>query len=146
MYSLSYDTRKISSEIKSYCDLFDDELKYPSLDYLYKFRVLVCTLSTSGCLSRARHDACFRPDYFSYVFIDECASAHETMALIPIAGKSVSELNSIFPIEIFFSYLRFMHISRSNTRQYRTDWGSKTTRCSHEVRLVQEVGFQNIFI
>lgn len=88
MYSLSYDTSKISSEMESYCNMFGDELQFPPLEYLYTFRVLVCTLSTSGCLSRARHNACFKNDHFGFVFIDECASAHETMALIPIAGKT----------------------------------------------------------
>lgn len=96
MYSMSYDISKISSEIKPYCNLFGDELKYPSLDYLYKFRVIICTLSTSGCLVKARHNACFTSDHFGYIFIDECASAQETMALIPIAGKCFCKWDSIF--------------------------------------------------
>lgn len=88
MFSASYDHEKISSTIAPFCNLYDGELKYPILDYLYKFRVIICTLSTSGTLVRAgllsRH---FRAQHFDYVFIDECASAHETMSLIPIAGK-----------------------------------------------------------
>lgn len=87
MFSKSYDLDQISATIKPFCNLFDEELKYPGLEYLYKFRVLICTLSTSGCLVRARHSIHFDPKHFGYVFIDECASANETMALIPIAGK-----------------------------------------------------------
>lgn len=83
MFSMSYDLDQISSTIEPFCNLFDGELKYPSLEYLYQFRVLICTLSTSGCFVRARnHDR----RHFGYVFIDESASAHETMTLIPIAG------------------------------------------------------------
>lgn len=89
MFSQSYDHDKISSTLKPFCNLYDGELKYPSLNYLYKFRVLICTLSTAGCLVRARGSGFFEAAHFGYVFIDECASAHETMALIPIAGKNV---------------------------------------------------------
>lgn len=88
MFSMSYDVDQISETIKPFCNLFDGELKYPSLKYLYRFRVLICTLSTSGCMVRARNCFDFNPRHFGYVFIDECASAHETMALIPIAGKN----------------------------------------------------------
>lgn len=87
LLSTSYDLDKISSTIKPFCNLFDGELKYPALEYLYKFRVLVCTLSTSGCLVRARKSFHFNPKHFGYVFIDECASANELMSLIPIAGR-----------------------------------------------------------
>lgn len=87
MFSASYDLDQISDTIRPFCNLFEGELKYPSLDYLYQFRVLICTLSTSGCLVRARHCLDYNRHHFGYVFIDECASAHETMALIPIAGK-----------------------------------------------------------
>lgn len=87
LFSLSYDLDKISATIKPFCNLYDGELEYPSLECLYEFRVLICTLSTSGCLVRARISTDFNPKHFGYVFIDECASAHETMALIPIAGK-----------------------------------------------------------
>lgn len=89
MFSQSYDHDKISSTLEPFCNLYDGELKYPSLDYLYRFRVLICTLSTAGCLVRARASEIFDAAHFGYVFIDECASAHETMSLIPIAGKHV---------------------------------------------------------
>lgn len=82
MFSMSYDTAKISETIERFCNLFDGQLKYPMLESLYEYRVLICTLSAAGNLVRAR----FNADHFGYVFIDECASATETMALIPIAG------------------------------------------------------------
>lgn len=89
MFSKSYDHDKIISTLEPFSNLYDGELKYPSLDYLYEFRVLICTLSTAGCLVRARESQVFEAAHFDYVFIDECASAHETMSLIPIAGKNV---------------------------------------------------------
>lgn len=87
MFSMAYDHEKISSTIEPFCNLYDGELKLPSLDYFYKFRVLICTLSTAGCLVRARENFKFNAAHFGYIFIDECASAQETMSLIPIAGK-----------------------------------------------------------
>lgn len=86
MFSISTDFDHISPTIAPFCNLLDGTLKYPSLDYLYGFRVLICTLATSGCLVRARKNKEFNAGHFGYVFIDECASAHETMSLIPIAG------------------------------------------------------------
>lgn len=97
MFSMSYNHDKISPTMESFCNLYDGELKYPSLDFLYKYRVLICTLSTAGCLVRSRSK--FNAAHFGYVFIDECASAHETMSLIPIAGKKRCSfhLNQSYP-------------------------------------------------
>ncbi|XP_037051434.1 putative helicase mov-10-B.1 [Bradysia coprophila] len=88
MLSVSHDKADISSTIKPFCNLFDGRLNYPELSYLYKFRVLICTLSVSGCLVRAYKSD---PKHFSYVFIDECANACETMTLVPIAGLCTSK-------------------------------------------------------
>lgn len=87
IYAKSYDKRKINERIKPICNLLKDELRFPSLEFLYKFRVLICTLSTSGCLTRACVDDSFDSGHFSHIIIDECASTHETVTLIPIAGK-----------------------------------------------------------
>ncbi|XP_037051435.1 putative helicase mov-10-B.1 [Bradysia coprophila] len=83
MFSVNHDKNDISSTIEPFCNLFNGKLNYPELSYLYKYRVLICTLSVSGCLVRAYKSD---PKHFSYVFIDECASACETMTLVPIAG------------------------------------------------------------
>ncbi|KAG4069886.1 hypothetical protein HA402_009593 [Bradysia odoriphaga] len=83
MFSLNHDKNDISQTIEPFCNLFDGKLNYPELSYLYKFRVLICTLFVSGCLVRAHKSD---PKHFGYVFIDECASACETMTLVPIAG------------------------------------------------------------
>lgn len=104
MYSMSFDLKKVSSTIEPYCNLIDGEFKLPSLQEIYKFRVLICTLSTSGFLNGSqmlpknkygptRMNMKIRPNHFDYVFIDECASAHETMSLIPIAGNEHSLFN-----------------------------------------------------
>lgn len=84
MYAISFDVKKLDSNIKPYSNCIGEEFHYPSLKFLMKYRVLVCTLCTAGTLTRASIPS----KHFSYVIIDECASAHETMALIPIAGKS----------------------------------------------------------
>lgn len=74
-------------------DLIDDELLeasnldsgdhfYPCLEELYQFRVILCTLCVAGRLGLAS----INPTHFTHVFIDECGSATETEALIPIVG------------------------------------------------------------
>lgn len=87
LYAVSYNLDNISSTIKRVCNLSEDKLYTPDLSTLYQYRVLICTLSTAGCLTITRANSVFRANHFQYVFIDECASSHETMTLIPIAGK-----------------------------------------------------------
>lgn len=88
MYAKSFDHRKISANIKPICNWRKKEFFFPSLKYLYHFRVLVCTLTTAGCLTRAREELCFKSNHFSHIIIDEGASTHETVSMIPIAGKN----------------------------------------------------------
>lgn len=88
MFSKSYDVDKISPTIEPFSNLSDEQFVYPALDDLYKYRLLVCTLSTSGCLVRARTSIEFNPKHFGYVFIDESTSAYQTATFIPIAGKN----------------------------------------------------------
>lgn len=87
-YAKSYRHERISARIKTVSNFENENIVYPPLGYLYKFRVFVCTLCSAGCLTRARKDKeVWKATHFSYVFIDECASAHETMCLVPIAGN-----------------------------------------------------------
>lgn len=82
MYATLQRTDKINSSILDISNVFDGYIEYPPLNYLYKFRVVICTLATAGCLTRAQCNA----QHFCYVFIDECASAPEPLSLVPIAG------------------------------------------------------------
>lgn len=86
-YTSSYDARRMSERIKPISNWFKDTFPIPSLKYLYGFRVLICTLCTAGNLVRSYKVSQFRPDHFSHILIDECASTHETMTLIPITGE-----------------------------------------------------------
>lgn len=86
MYAMSQRPDKISPLIQTISNAYDGFIDFPPLHVLYKFRVIICTLSTAVCLTRAHFD----PYHFSYVIIDECASTPETMALIPIAGLCTS--------------------------------------------------------
>uniref|UniRef100_A0A8D8GNC2 Helicase MOV-10 n=1 Tax=Culex pipiens TaxID=7175 RepID=A0A8D8GNC2_CULPI len=56
--------------------------RLPSKEELYGKRIVISTLTSSGKLVQAN----IRPGHFSYVFIDECGSATEASALVPIAG------------------------------------------------------------
>lgn len=82
LYSKSKDMEEVTKSIVTFSNYFDGELKYPTLKYVYQYRVVVCTLATAGCLTRAHCN----PKHFDYVLIDECASAVETIALVPIVG------------------------------------------------------------
>lgn len=87
MYAKSFDKKKISSKIMPVCNYTERDFKFPSLEYLYKYRVVVCTILTTGSLTRARTlDGKFDSKHFSHVFIDEGAFVQEILSLIPIAG------------------------------------------------------------
>lgn len=89
-FAKSYKHEKINPRIIKVSNFASEGIIYPSLKFLYKFRVVICTLCSAGCLTRARiNKKVWKADHFGYVIIDECASAHETMCLIPIAGKTV---------------------------------------------------------
>ncbi|XP_058461673.1 putative helicase MOV-10 [Malaya genurostris] len=60
--------------------------RLPSKQELYEKRIVISTLTTTGRLIQAK----IRPGHFSYVFIDECGSATEASALVPIAGVITS--------------------------------------------------------
>lgn len=90
LYAKSYKNGRISPKIGKWSNFSSQYISYPSLKYLYQYRVLVCTLCSAGCLTRARIDDEWNPEHFDYVFIDECASAPEAMCLVPIAGLCTS--------------------------------------------------------
>lgn len=87
LYAKSYGFSGMDCNLKEQSNWSKDTINYPSLKYLYKFRVVICTLAVAGCFVRSRIDKkVWKSDHFDYVFIDECASAPEPMTLIPIAG------------------------------------------------------------
>lgn len=104
MYAKTYNVRRISDQIKPVSNFHDGMLRIPSLGFLSRFRVLICTLPATGCLSRARneqrrerrgryyHRQTTDSIRFSYIIIDECASTHESETLIPIAGERTIDL------------------------------------------------------
>lgn len=96
MYAKSYNKNLISDKIRPVSNLMEGRLEFPSLQYLYQFRVVVCTLLTAGCVTRARgQNRTFSSAHFSHIFIDEAACAHEPVTLIPIAGMNFFACNFI---------------------------------------------------
>lgn len=88
LYTPSYDPQKVNAEILklSNWDSRSKSFTMPGLTFLYEFRVLVCTLAVSSCLTKANKHPLFKSDHFSHIIIDESCCTHETMSLIPIAG------------------------------------------------------------
>lgn len=94
LYSTSTKSFSVSPRILKVANFRKEKSKYvmpkmyPSLYYLYKFRVVVCTSSMAGLFTRARCSPNWSVNHFSYVIIDECGCAPEPISLIPIAGKT----------------------------------------------------------
>lgn len=99
MYAKSTNEMTVKSEIKKCYNFKDGEFRYPSLNFLYQYRVLVCTLLTAGTLMRARDNFDFDSGHFSYLIIDECASTNEPTSLVPIAGMCILFKCSESPIK-----------------------------------------------
>lgn len=88
MYAKSYRKTQLNPKFERICNLQEGSFEFPPLQYLYKFRVVICTLLTAGCLVRARGaDPDFDVKHFSHIIIDESACTHEPVSLIPIAGE-----------------------------------------------------------
>lgn len=85
MYAPSYDHKKISKEIAPICNWINGKYCIPQLNILYTFRVIICTMIVSSYLKDC-DDIVFKCKHFSHVILDECASSHESMPLVPIAG------------------------------------------------------------
>lgn len=67
-----------------------DEKSIPCLAEIYKYRIVVCTLTVAGRLAQGH----ISKSHFTHLFIDECESAAESYTLIPIVGICCS-FNSI---------------------------------------------------
>lgn len=90
LYASSHERKKVEQRFIEYSN-WDEHTKsftMPELSYLYRRRVLICTLAVAGNFVRANGNASFKPDHFSHVVIDESACTHETLTLIPIAGET----------------------------------------------------------
>lgn len=77
------------------------EFQLPALKLLYRCRVVFSTLSTSGCLVRAREeDQEIDSSHFKRFIIHATGCAHEPSTMIPFAGAY-----------LFFSSTSRWHIS-----------------------------------
>ncbi|XP_055307474.1 putative helicase mov-10-B.1 [Sitodiplosis mosellana] len=97
MYARSYSKEKLSAKISTVCNFKAGEFQFPSLEYLYKYRIVVCTLLTAGFLVGARGDPNFNSSHFTHVFIDEAGCITEPVSMIPIAGlcTDYEKVNSV---------------------------------------------------
>lgn len=89
LYTVSHDPKTVDpAHLK--CSNWDSRMNsfsMPDLPFLYQHQVLVCTLAVASSLTRANQCNTFKADHFSHIFIDESCCAHETMTMVPIAGK-----------------------------------------------------------
>lgn len=89
MFSLSQTDKMgiIPPIVLAASNLCKAEHYYPTLLKLYQYKVVICTLTTTGRLSQAR----INPLHFTHVFVDESGSATESQTLIAIAGICTSK-------------------------------------------------------
>lgn len=116
LYAVSHERKKVEHHHIKFSN-WDEGMKQfimPELKYLYRQRVLICTLAVAGNLVRANVNASFRPDHFSHVIIDEVACTHETLTLIPIAGRPHFHL---LLIRFLFGFLLMIYFSTRNVIQ-----------------------------
>lgn len=93
MYAKTHNPDSVSHSMRKISNLQNGEFKLPCWKYLKRYRVVVCTLATAGCLVRARGvDLDFDSSHFTHVIIDEAAFTHEPITFIPIAGKYFSSI------------------------------------------------------
>lgn len=81
---LSKDMSTIPQCVLNASNLSTGEHYFPSLDILYTYKVIVCTLTTAGRLSQGK----INPQHFSHICIDEAGSATETQTLIALSGNN----------------------------------------------------------
>lgn len=90
IYAKSFNKENLNIKLKPLCNLRDGEFQFPSLDYIYQYRVVVMTLLTAGTLVRARgEDQNFNSGHFTRLLIDESGCIHEPVSMIPIAGMKL---------------------------------------------------------
>lgn len=87
MFSQSVEIELVPHDVRHISNLADGEHYYPSLEVLYGYKVVICTLTTAGRFVQANIDQ----KHFTHIFIDECGSATETQSLIAIAGLCTSD-------------------------------------------------------
>lgn len=84
IYARSYKNNLVNKKIEPVSNAFAaNNFQFPSLEFVYQFRVIVCTVLTAGCFSRVRG---FNTAHFGYIFIDEAASIQESVTMAAIAG------------------------------------------------------------
>lgn len=87
LYAKSFKKEKVPPKLIPFCNLVDEDFVLPSLEYIYRYRVLVCTVNTSGILVLGRgENPIFKADHFKRVFLDEAGCVPEPASLVPIAG------------------------------------------------------------
>lgn len=83
IFAKSHRIKKVDEKLMEISNRSEFSFELPALESIYKHRVVVCTLCESNNLARKRN---WRPDFFQYIFIDECACSLQTMAVAPIVG------------------------------------------------------------
>nr|CAD7574824.1 unnamed protein product [Timema californicum] len=90
LHSSSRDIETVPSDIYPYSNMHKKMCFYqPRKDELVKYRIIVCTLISSGRLvpEPSDDDEVYHKNYpFTHIFVDECGQAQEPESLVPVAG------------------------------------------------------------
>ncbi|XP_069689318.1 putative helicase mov-10-B.1 isoform X2 [Periplaneta americana] len=88
LHSSSREWDTVPADLHAYSNRAENSYYFPSQNELNKYRIIVCTLISSGRLLPKinREDDFYDYNHFTHIFIDECGQALEPAALVPIAG------------------------------------------------------------
>lgn len=101
LYAKSHDSSLVCDTIQSVSNLIGNNFQIPPLEFLYTFRVVVCTLMTASCFTRANGNPEYKLNHFKYIMIDEAASVTEAVTMVAIAGFCLNFMhNSIHNINL----------------------------------------------
>lgn len=91
LYAKSVSIETISEKLKPTCNILNGRLEMPSIENIYRYRIVICTLSMAGqfTLGRKQYNTfhTFKPDHFTHIFIDEAACCQQSLALCAISDK-----------------------------------------------------------
>lgn len=134
IYASSYKNNLVNKKIEPVSNaLAANNFQFPSLEFVYQFRVIVCTVLTAGYFSRVRG---FNTAHFGYIFIDEAASIPEIVTMAAIAGVCTQKNQINGRIVLAGDPKQLNAVAKS---QFATELGYKT---SYMERLFHEKMYQ----
>jgi helicase MOV-10 len=109
------DHEQLDPGILAISNIQNGEHRFPSLNYLCNFRIIIATMTSCGRLLQGG----MPKDFFTHVFIDECGSVRETTALIPMC-EYLKSLKLNFQLTVCF--YRYFNVPQFGQCKHYFSW------------------------